>query len=191
MLVYFAIQCWKQIYQYLDNIFHNNHFFNLKVSHMHPLHKHNVSLCACQAVKNKHWALGIWDDMRVFMDCREYFSAIENCYKISLNTEDVYWMRYKRKTHQHLWKWHHTDANIYYHWSQSIYFVNSQVQAHMPCEVNNYIVTLYRVVIVAINIVSRRTNHAQIIVTLRKDFVLLLLYWWLFSSTKHCSWNMV
>ncbi len=27
--------------------------------------------------------------------------------------------------------------------------------------------------------------------TLRKDFVILQLYWWLFSSTKHCSWNMV
>ncbi len=23
--------------------------------------------------------------------------------------------------------------------------------------------------------------------TLRKDFVILQLYWWLFSSTKHCS----
>ncbi len=27
--------------------------------------------------------------------------------------------------------------------------------------------------------------------TLRKDFVILHLYWWLSSSTKHCSWNMV
>ncbi len=27
--------------------------------------------------------------------------------------------------------------------------------------------------------------------TLRKDFVILQLYWWLFSSTNHCSWNMV
>ncbi len=27
--------------------------------------------------------------------------------------------------------------------------------------------------------------------TLSKDFVILQLYWWLFSSTKHCSWNMV
>ncbi len=27
--------------------------------------------------------------------------------------------------------------------------------------------------------------------TLRKAFVILQLYWWLFSSTKHCSWNMV
>ncbi len=24
-----------------------------------------------------------------------------------------------------------------------------------------------------------------------KDFVLLQLYWWLFSSTTHCSWNMI
>ncbi len=28
-------------------------------------------------------------------------------------------------------------------------------------------------------------------VALRKDFVILQLYWWLFSSTKHCGWNMV
>ncbi len=28
----------------------------------------------------------------------------------------------------------------------------------------------------------RNTNSA-----LRKDFVILQLYWWLFSSTKHCS----
>ncbi len=27
--------------------------------------------------------------------------------------------------------------------------------------------------------------------TPRKDFVILQLYWCLFSSTKHCSWNMV
>ncbi len=27
--------------------------------------------------------------------------------------------------------------------------------------------------------------------TLRKDFVILQLYWWLFSSTKDCFWNMV
>ncbi len=27
--------------------------------------------------------------------------------------------------------------------------------------------------------------------TLWKDFVILELYWWLFSSTKHCGWNMV
>ncbi len=27
--------------------------------------------------------------------------------------------------------------------------------------------------------------------TFRKDFVILQLYWWLFSSTKHCSLNMV
>ncbi len=27
--------------------------------------------------------------------------------------------------------------------------------------------------------------------TLRKDFVILQLYWWLFSSTKHRNWNMV
>ncbi len=27
--------------------------------------------------------------------------------------------------------------------------------------------------------------------TLRKDFVILQLYWWLFSSTKYCSWNMI
>ncbi len=27
--------------------------------------------------------------------------------------------------------------------------------------------------------------------TLRKYFVILQLYWWLFSSAKHCSWNMV
>ncbi len=27
--------------------------------------------------------------------------------------------------------------------------------------------------------------------TLRKDFVILQLYLWLFSSTKHCIWNMV
>ncbi len=26
---------------------------------------------------------------------------------------------------------------------------------------------------------------------LRKDFVILQLYWWLFSSTKQCGWNMV
>ncbi len=32
----------------------------------------------------------------------------------------------------------------------------------------------------------RQMEHA-----LRKDFVILQLYWWLFSSTKHCSWNMV
>ncbi len=27
--------------------------------------------------------------------------------------------------------------------------------------------------------------------TLRKDFVILQLYWWLFSSTKYCCSNMV
>ncbi len=27
--------------------------------------------------------------------------------------------------------------------------------------------------------------------TLRKDFVILQLYWWLFRSTTHCGWNMV
>ncbi len=27
--------------------------------------------------------------------------------------------------------------------------------------------------------------------TLRKDFVILQLYWWLFSSTKYCNWNIV
>ncbi len=26
---------------------------------------------------------------------------------------------------------------------------------------------------------------------LEKIFVILQLYWWLFSSTKHCSWKMV
>ncbi len=34
-------------------------------------------------------------------------------------------------------------------------------------------------------------NGQLIAYTLRKDFVILQLYWWLFSSTKHCSWNMV
>ncbi len=34
-------------------------------------------------------------------------------------------------------------------------------------------------------------RNALILYTLRKDFVILQLYWWLFSSTKYCSWNMV
>ncbi len=33
------------------------------------------------------------------------------------------------------------------------------------------------------------TSHSlsRIYPTIRKDFVILQLYWWLFSSTKHCS----
>ncbi len=30
-------------------------------------------------------------------------------------------------------------------------------------------------------------NYIRLAPTLRKDFVILQLYWWLFSSTKHCS----
>ncbi len=51
-------------------------------------------------------------------------------------------------------------------------------------------------------IIQRLHHHEQISMhnnmrfyhsrhTLRKDFVILQLYWLLFSSTKHCSWNMV
>ncbi len=36
-----------------------------------------------------------------------------------------------------------------------------------------------------------RQNEHTCPSTLKKDFVILQLYWWLFNSTKHCSWNMV
>ncbi len=35
------------------------------------------------------------------------------------------------------------------------------------------------------------TSHEDRTFALRKDFVILQLYWWLFSSTEHCSCNMV
>ncbi len=31
----------------------------------------------------------------------------------------------------------------------------------------------------------------RVTITLRTDFVILQLCWWLFTSTKHCSWNVV
>ncbi len=38
---------------------------------------------------------------------------------------------------------------------------------------------------------SLKVGLTWYVTTLRKDFVILQFYWWLFSSTKHCSWNMV
>ncbi len=35
-----------------------------------------------------------------------------------------------------------------------------------------------------------KDEDIHLLATLRKDFVILQFYWWLFSSTKHCSGNM-
>ncbi len=56
---------------------------------------------------------------------------------------------------------------------------------------NNYIVRTYRFVIVVKCSIRRRTIKVKITLTLRKDLVILQLYWWLFISIKHCGRNMV
>ncbi len=45
---------------------------------------------------------------------------------------------------------------------------------NFSCGEKGYIVTWYN-------------NGGTKVYTLRKDFVILQLYWWSFSSTKHCS----
>ncbi len=44
---------------------------------------------------------------------------------------------------------------------------------------------------VKINFVLKELQSLLVNKALRKDFVILQLYWCLFSSTTHCSWNMV
>ncbi len=87
--------------------------------------------------------------------------------------------------------WHHGVSSVCLCTVHSIVHSKTMLDRHLICCTSisgSYpLLSSSRVVFTQM---GRDTTYTRTC-TLRKDVVILQLYWWLFSSTKHCSWNMV